>query len=422
MVPRCGETAIIARAAYQWCQVMHLSQATFLKDSRVGCLSVMFGMTIEEYLSIAQKAYEDKGGLTGQRAPLKTTTGKRIRARLVEDIKRGAVIPPVVIGVVISEELEEVSEFSLAVVSRHLTTEWSNKISIIDGMQRTTALLEAFNENPSSIGVKEVRVECWISKNTEALIYRMLVLNTGQVPWDIKRQLMVVYRPLIDEMKEKIQFDRLLDSEKSERRTRGGQFNAVSLVELYIAFGIRKTEIDPQESLADEFSRLDIAESIASEKYDDFFYPIIDTMVKLDKSFSRLDLIDPEALDEELEAAGKFSNGRHIFDKQPARIGYVVACTVYVLGRLGMNKEAAESAAAAHALTDQCSALSAKLNEMSENELASFLALDVLRDRLSGQKRSAVGRYERTFFESAFKILIEQKFFVPSMEACWRNA
>lgn len=65
----------------------------------------------------------------------------------------------------------------------------SNELCIIDGMQRTQAMLDA-GENFLS---REIRVELWLSESLNKLIYRMLVLNTGQVPWTMQRQLEVVY-------------------------------------------------------------------------------------------------------------------------------------------------------------------------------------------------------------------------------------
>ncbi len=71
--------------------------------------------------------------------------------------------------------------------------------SIIDGMQRTTALQEAkdsFGENQLNI-----RVEFWIADKLNSLIYRMLVLNTGQVPWEMARQLETIYSQLLKSIK-----------------------------------------------------------------------------------------------------------------------------------------------------------------------------------------------------------------------------
>jgi hypothetical protein len=58
---------------------------------------------------------------------------------------------------------------------------------------------------------------------------------------------------------------------------------------------------------------------------------------------------------------------------------------------------------------------------LDRNQIEDFLKLDVLSERLYGQKRSAVGRHERAFFDNAFKVLIDEKFAVPDMEPCWRS-
>lgn len=394
-----------------------LVDTTKLRDGRVACWSIMTGMKVSDYLALVEGAYRKRGGLKGQREPLKTTTGRRIRGRMVEDIKRGAVLPPVVIGVVITNDFEAIAALSPTDILGRVTKDWIDAISIIDGMQRTTALLDAVESDPS-VADQAVRVECWLAESTDSLIYRMLVLNTGQVPWNIKRQLLVIYAPLVKEMEQHVQFERLLNLDKSERRFKGGEFSADSLVEAYLAFGIRRTEIDTQETLADEFSRLDIAEAIASKKYDRFFYPIVQTLVNVDKAFSRLEA--PETDGAEEAVSSKFTIGRNIFDSQPARIGFVVACALDVLGRLGMDKSEAESDAALAQLQADAGELVARLAAMSPDELTAFLELDVLREKLGGQKRSAVGRYERAFFETAFKVLIETHFKVPSMGVCWR--
>ncbi|MCB8427651.1 hypothetical protein KGG53_15390, partial [Klebsiella pneumoniae] len=159
-----------------------------LRDVRSSCWSIMVTVSAKDYLELVEASYANDGGLDGQRPAIKSKTGLKIRSRLVRDIKDGAVIPPVVIGVVCSKsDCDRLSEVEN---SNELIAEIQNKmlqVSIIDGMQRTTALKEA-NAQDSL-----VRVEIWLSEKVDTLIYRMLVLNTGKVPWDLKRQLDVLY-------------------------------------------------------------------------------------------------------------------------------------------------------------------------------------------------------------------------------------
>lgn len=234
-----------------------------IQDTRVDCWSALVEFDVNDYLELAEKAYQSRGGIRHQRDALKTTTAKRIRARLVEDLRKGAVIPPLVIGIVLSaEDWQTITDITQAEQVKALLKNYYEDLSIIDGMQRTTALKEALALD-SDVGSHQIRVEAWIAKGTESLIYRMLVLNTGQVPWNLKQQLEVVYAPLVKTISHKVTFKRLLSG--SDRRWRGGEFKTDSLIESYIAFGLRRTEVDTQESLADEFSRLDIAEALTNK-------------------------------------------------------------------------------------------------------------------------------------------------------------
>ncbi|MAY85944.1 MAG: hypothetical protein CML02_04390 [Pseudooceanicola sp.] len=397
---------------------------TLLHDQRVNCTSIMTAMTVGDYIELVDSAYQKRGGLAHQRDALKTTTARRIRSRMVDDIVKGAVLPPVVVGVVANNDfITSIQKNSTADSLAAISSDYSEALSIIDGMQRTTALLEALDRERESVEGRPMRVEFWIADTTESLIYRMLVLNTGQVPWNLSRQLQVVYAPLIEEMKDLVKFERVLDTNAGERRSKAGEYAPDNLVELYIAFGLRKTDIDTQETLADEFSRLDMTEALSSHQYRDFFYPVVQMMVDLDKAFSRFDADIEAAIAAQVDdTAQKLKKGRSIFDSKPARIGFVVAAATTILGRVGMEQDDDPDATNARLAEIQSSlkALIDKLDGYGSDELQTFLKLDVLSERLYGQKRSAVGRYERAFFDSAFKVLFEEDFKVPSMEPCWR--
>jgi hypothetical protein len=403
-------------------------ESALLFDQRVKCYSLMSAVTAKDYLALIETAYAKRGGLKHQRDALKTTTARRIRARMVSDVKKGAILPPVVIGVIVDHALlEKIPGMNPAETVRFISENLVDTISIIDGMQRTTALRDAMEGDDGLVAKLPIRIECWIAQSTDSLIYRMLVLNTGQVPWNLSRQLQVVYSPLIDEMKKRVSFERVLDTEKPERRTKAGEYPPDSLVELYIAFGLRKTDIDTQETLADEFSRLDMTDALAEDQYDHFFYPVLQMMVDLDNAFSRLDAeIDDKSsgadADETLSSSSLrvLKKGKSVFDSKPARIGFVVAAAIAILGRIGMERDPSASEQKLKDVKAQLAIFVGWLQMMNVEELVGFLKLDVLSERLYSQKRSAVGRYERAFFDEAFKVLVNEKFEVPSMEPCWR--
>ena len=114
-----------------------------LFDGRVRCWSLMTTMTIYDYLGLVEGAYANRGGLKHQRDALKTTSGRRIRSRMIDDIAAGAVLPPLVLGIIVDENgFRDIEGQTPEQMEQSLLNSWRNSVSIIDGMQRTTALLE----------------------------------------------------------------------------------------------------------------------------------------------------------------------------------------------------------------------------------------------------------------------------------------
>ncbi len=127
-----------------------------IKDTRANCYSAMIQLNVAEYLEMVEKVFKEKGGLEGQRDTLKTTTAIRIRKRMIEDLEKGAILPPIVLGVIISEkELSTIDKLDINELLNIIRNP-KNSISIIDGMQRTTALSEV--EKETDISANKVRV------------------------------------------------------------------------------------------------------------------------------------------------------------------------------------------------------------------------------------------------------------------------
>ena len=390
-----------------------------LIDKRVDCLSILTEIRADKYLELIEAAYEDRGGLSHQRSALKTASGRRIRERMVRDIIGGAVLPPLVIGAVAkAKTIDSLSVATEDELFSFLRSEHHDGLAIIDGMQRTTALREAI-ESDSNVRQQTLRLELWLANQVESLIYRMLILNSGQVPWNLKQQLRVLYEPLVKELEEQVDFSRLLTP--SERRWKGGEFSSDDMIEAYIAFGLRRTEVDTQENLAEEFSRLDISDALTSNSYNEIYFPIVQMMVDLDRVFSRYDplLTEPKTVSSR-KLKRVYDRGKNIFDTQPPRIGFIVSNAVQIIGRIGMDKERADSLGRLAGLRELHTHFVQRLEVLNEEQLAQFLALEVLEEALSARPTSAVGRWERAFWEAAFRVLLEENYEVPSMEPCWR--
>jgi hypothetical protein len=325
------------------------------------------------------------------------------------DIRQGAVLPPVVIGALADPKAFDNFPITDASSLNDFLPQDGGEIAIIDGMQRTASLMEASTIDPLVLD-KHVRVEFWLAQSVTSMIYRMLVLNTGQVPWTLARQLAVIYAPLLAEIRKNVgNLDRIFSPDKPGRRVGPAQFGSDALVELYMAFSLRKTTVDTKEALSEEFSRLDFIENLSDDSFQSQFYTCLEILAELDKSFSRFDN----------GGGGRFAKGRNIFDGQPARIGLIVAVALHVLGRPGLDRSAEERRERMNDISTSAKKLTNRLDVMEYTKVCEFLKLDVLSETLD-KRVGQVGRYERAFFFEAFKVLIEEKFNIPNLESCWR--
>ncbi len=355
------------------------------------------------------------GGIEGQRAPIKTKTGEKIRSRLVTDLANGAVIPPVVIGAVPSSRA--MRALKKCDDSRALVTTLKDlnvSLSIIDGMQRTTALIDA--KAADGARLSDVRVEFWFADKLQRLVYRMLVLNTGQVPWDLKRQLDTLYRPILDRIEVEVPQVAVLRLDESMRRTGAGEYQSSRVIELFLAFTSRTIDINIRERVAEEFTRIDLVEAVSDDEFFPLFIEAVKLLVRFDKAIERAGKL--QLLDED----GKITSGKDMFASLTCSVGFMVAIAEVVFGPPGFEYTFQEA-------KDQMAkvklALGQVLDHMSgftPRNLPSFVDFDTLNQRLSVQRTSRIGEHERNFYKKAFSTLISQHDRLikqGSLTPCW---
>lgn len=395
-----------------------LTYKDHLKDERVECYSVLMTISIADYLNFIGDVYKQKGGIDGQRSPLKTKSAQRIRKRLIDDLNRGTVIPPIVVGVKLDsalfEEFGSNIEKNSETIFKKLNTQ--EQVSIIDGMQRTTALFEALSI-PNFDKNRKIRLELWIAKSTNSLIYRMLVLNSGQIPWNIKRQLEVVFSQLKKELESNINGLELYTSDEPNTRSNAGQYQASQFIELFMLFGTKRVSIDIQEELAEEFARLDIIETSGNKNFMDTFYGISKILVDLDNTFSLLNTIPT---DFELS---KYKTGKHIFSSQPARAGFMVAASQEIFGLPGIELPESDQKAKFETLQQSVSLFINEIRNKNQLELFEIIDLATL-DEQTNLKTSKVGEFERNYFLKSFKTFFElvKLGTLSNLTPCWRSS
>lgn len=389
-----------------------------LLDEKLKCISVMTKLKTNVYLKLVEDVYENRGGIAGQRETLKQKTAISIRNRMVGDIKDGTILPPIVIGAVVNPEKYLKIKSGEINLENLIENESIEQLSIIDGMQRTTALMRAAAEK-EKVKEQDIRIEYWISDNSNSLLYRMLVLNTGQVPWNVRRQIEVIFSGIIKEIRNRVSDIEIFDIGDSakRKRSRGGQYQADALVELFLAFGARTWKVNTKEKLTDEFTRHDFLQSSGETDLVYLFCDILKCMARLDMLLDNMYKIDPDKKEE--NTFSKFKMGKDLFAAQPARIGFIAAAGEKIIGRPGDTRNHEEIAKSKEKFLNAFTNVKKNIESKKQEELIEYVDFATL-NQMMERRTSKLGDFERELFYNAFKVIIDEDGELSTLGIGWR--
>lgn len=166
-----------------------------ITDKKIDALNVIVEMTIKEYMQIAKEII-NKNEFQRRRVKKANT----VYALLKEDLKKGCVIPPIVLGVKtdILENVINIYDFPnddiLELFNNH------NNFIILDGLQRTYTIIDLIDEVKkednnliNEVYSNPLRIEIYLGLKRIGILYRMLTLNTGQTPMSSRHQIEILY-------------------------------------------------------------------------------------------------------------------------------------------------------------------------------------------------------------------------------------
>ena len=313
-------------------------------------------------------------------------------------MKRGTILPPIVLGCVTDKvSVEHIGEYIDNFEDFNISNLFNGRsLSIIDGMQRTTALQQVIRKDGSNLN--DIRVEVWVTESANNLIYRMLVLNTGQISWSLKKQLEVVFAHVEDVIDERVPNIKLLNSNDNKKSKGAGEYQLSHIVELYLAFATRKDNVDFSQEVTERFAKLDIVDLSAKFDHLQYFVDVIDRMVKLDYIFSK------ENIDQ------------RILGDQYARIALISSIGKYTFGKVAVINDYEIIINNFNEIIQCIDILIRKLTNLSEGELKEFADIDTFNEIT--EKMGKLDLVE--FYKNAFSDLVESRFEIKSMQQCWR--
>ncbi|WP_373928664.1 hypothetical protein QTN93_00450 [Sphingomonas aerolata] len=221
-------------------------------DSRIQNFMVSARADYEWYL---QKTSASDESLEIQRDIIR---GSKPYKNLRADLKLGCILPTIVLAVqnidqtVVekynkSEGFIRASRDDLDVLQAAIEGSAAEAFDIIDGLQRTNALRQTFEDLERSeheaFLQRSLRLEVWINIAFFPLAYRMLLLNAGQRPMSMKHQIDILSGGLANDLKDLdgIEIFRVKDH---KRRVRPGQFHLSTLAQAFQAWMQRSPNVD----------------------------------------------------------------------------------------------------------------------------------------------------------------------------------
>ena len=167
-------------------------------DHRINSTNLYVETTFGEYLEFASEIIKNNDL---QRNKVKTS--KSVYSLLKTDLQKGCLMPPLVLAVT-SINGVDIKNMTGEELMDYIQNN-SEKVMILDGLQRTHSLIAADNEMEKKSEEErrtfknyKLRLEVYIEINKFGVLYRMLTLNTGQTPMSTRHQLEMLYRDMLN--------------------------------------------------------------------------------------------------------------------------------------------------------------------------------------------------------------------------------
>ena len=222
------------------------------RDDRLRSYCVTAKCTYRDFLWLTSGAEKN---LEIQRSIIK---GTKAYATLRSDLKRGCVLPPIVlaVSVALTEDPQAALEGRhLTELSKDLSGLVSESVYVIDGLQRTNAIRQTVEELPDEerdgFLDRLVRVEMWLNIPFSAIAYRMLLLNAGQRPMSVKHQVEVLSSKLVGDLSGIPQLD-IFRVQDARRRTQPGQFALAKIAQAFQAWLQGQPNLDLRNTVMEE--------------------------------------------------------------------------------------------------------------------------------------------------------------------------
>ena len=389
------------------------------EDKKVNAKCLLIDISIDEYVELIKEHLDE---LPFQRR--KILSRKRgVYKRLTQDLKENALIPPISLIIrkasKVQKAIKDTNE--LKNIERQINEKIKNgDLLILDGLQRTYCMLNVIEELKDSADEKKdfcntrIRAELWYNIKYTAILYKMLVLNTGQVKMSMRHQIEILNIPLRDKISEiastkgvLLKFSTYRD--KSKRVTNDiYNYKFSNIIEGLTAFITQNPIVDKTNEVVKELERMKFVEEHSDPKMlskEEEIQEFTEILIKLDEFLWRKYKDPLKTQDEEgKEVKLPWTSRKEIMNSSPILAGIFAS-----FGKIFGNDR------------DKYTKRGKKFFQILESVTDDPLKLEIMSDLLQDEKgRSAkFGETTRNFF---FHALMEFFNGEDDFEVVWGRA
>lgn len=212
-------------------------------------------------------------------------------SRLKSDFKNGALLPGITLAIEFSKvdkylELIEGNKFD-EITSMLISKE---EIYILDGLQRTYIINDIIDEGGKINEEQKLLLEIWFEKEINHLIYRLIVLNSGQKPMSMRHQVELLFMTLKNSLTKDIDGLELYLEKDGQIRSRPKKFAFDRIVNAYYSFLTKSPETDRDNLVVKKLNEDDILSSTETELNDNYtsFKKYLNKYCELDSELFRV--------------------------------------------------------------------------------------------------------------------------------------
>ncbi|MBU6517601.1 hypothetical protein KOL70_06235 [Pantoea sp. B270] len=246
-------------------------------DLKSGTHVIYCQASLDKYLDIVG---EDFGEFSLQRKRESHKAYKRLR----EDIVGGALLPSITLSV----KHHLVEDIICHIDDNKALTDLLSRddvVDILDGLQRTYIISDLKRNGVVFKEGQKLLLEYWLEPDLSKLIYRMIVLNSGQKAMSMRHQIELLFLSLQETISSRLEGIEIIKEKDSKRRTQVKKYHLSSIVASYNAFITASHETDKENLVAQKLiddGAFDSSEDELTAQFEDYMF-YLGIFIKLDE-------------------------------------------------------------------------------------------------------------------------------------------